>query len=171
VTDEELRPVVGWSDYFVSDRGRVLSVKRGKSRLLNPRLVRGYPTVYLRHYESRRTDAVHRLMAEAFIGPRPPGAEIRHLDGDRANNALSNLRYGTKAENMQDSVAHGTHANASKTHCPQGHPYDEVNTVYARSGRERHCRPCAREAGRRSDAKRRTRRAGQRVHLATEAQQ
>jgi hypothetical protein len=43
----------------------------------------------------------------AFVGPRPPGLEIRHLDGDPGNNALNNLRYGTRSENLVDKSYHG----------------------------------------------------------------
>lgn len=48
------------------------------------------------------------------------------------------------------SERHEGPANASKTHCPQGHPYDEANT-YVRDGR-RNCRACskARSAARRA---------------------
>ncbi len=35
--------------------------------------------------------------------------ECRHLDGDRSNNAPSNLRWGTRRENALDRKRHGTH--------------------------------------------------------------
>ena len=38
----------------------------------------------------------------------PAGMEVRHLDGNRANPALSNLTYGTPRENAHDRIAHGT---------------------------------------------------------------
>lgn len=51
---------------------------------------------------------VHRFVLEAFVGPCPPGLECRHLDGDRGNNRLSNLCWGTTQENAEDRVRHGT---------------------------------------------------------------
>lgn len=42
---------------------------------------------------------VHRLVALVFIGPRPDGHEINHLDGNPSNNALSNLEYVTPIAN------------------------------------------------------------------------
>ena len=51
---------------------------------------------------------VHRIVMAAFVGPRPPGKEVRHLNGDGSDNRISNLRYGTHAENMRDMEAHGT---------------------------------------------------------------
>ena len=44
---------------------------------------------------------VHKLVLEAFVGPCPAGLEVLHKDDCPANNALSNLRYGTHAENMR----------------------------------------------------------------------
>jgi hypothetical protein len=88
-------------------------------------------------------------VAEAFHGPRPVGLEVRHLDGDSLNNAASNLRYGTRTENLLDAVEHGTHYNAKKTRCPQGHLYDETNTRVSTTTGERSCRTCARASKRR----------------------
>lgn len=90
----------------------------------------------------------HQAVMLAFVGPRPNGQEIRHLDGDPSNNRRSNLRYGTHAENMRDALDQGTwrNQNLPKTHCPQGHPYDEANTYFhvnKRTGwKNRQCRAC-----------------------------
>jgi hypothetical protein len=44
---------------------------------------------------------VHRLVAQAFI-PNPEGLpEVDHVDGDKLNNAVSNLRWVSRAENME----------------------------------------------------------------------
>lgn len=60
------------------------------------------------------------------------------------------VEYGTRSDNIQDCLAHGTHFHAAKTHCPQGHPYDEVNTLHYTSlngSPIRRCRTCKREQG------------------------
>ncbi|MDX3713446.1 HNH endonuclease signature motif containing protein [Streptomyces europaeiscabiei] len=90
---------------------------------------------------------MHQIVAAAFLGPRPDGHDVRHLDGNPLNSALSNLSYGTRSENELDKARHGTNPNARKTHCPQGHPYDEANTY--RLGRHRTCRTCANASARR----------------------
>lgn len=54
------------------------------------------------------TRTVHRLMLEAFVGPRPDKHECRHADNDRTNNAIGNLSWGTKSQNQSDRVRHGT---------------------------------------------------------------
>jgi hypothetical protein len=102
---------------------------------------------------------VHSLVAEAFIGPRPIGLEVRHLDGDSTNNAVDNLRYGTHAENMQDRVKHGRDPQALRTHCPHGHGYTPENT-YMQSAGGRGCRACRTRRGREYAARQMQRAAG-----------
>ena len=60
-----------------------------------------------------QTVYVHHAVAAAFLGPRPAGAQVRHLDGDASNNASTNLAYGTAQENAQDKHRHGTHLAGS----------------------------------------------------------
>jgi hypothetical protein len=69
----------------------------------------GYPSVRLVFPDgTRKRVAVHRMVAEAFLSPRPsPEHEIRHLNGDRKDNRARNLKWGTRSENAQDRVQHG----------------------------------------------------------------
>ncbi len=147
---ERWKPVPGFEGrYEVSDHGRVRSLLRWRNQP-GPRLVRthpnpdGYLSVGLYAPDgSRVTFRVHGLVLLAFVGKRPEGLVTRHLDGDQANNHVSNLAYGTSSENNLDKTRHGTDHNTRKTHCPQGHPYNERNTCH--SGGRRHCRTCERE--------------------------
>lgn len=92
---------------------------------------------------------VHRLVLLAFVGPPATNsAEVCHIDGNPANNQLANLRWGSSSENKADQVRHGTHRNASKTHCPSGHAYDDKNTYFYPDTGNRDCRACARERSR-----------------------
>lgn len=84
-----------------------------------------------------RTIKVHWLVTAAFVGPKPEGMVVRHLDGDHANNRIGNLLYGTPEENIADSVRH-------KTHCKQGHAFSPENTFQRKSGRG--CRECRRQS-------------------------
>lgn len=56
----------------------------------------------------RRNARLNVLMMEVFVGPPPPGQEVRHRDGNRLNNRLENLSYGTRRDNMRDAIEHGT---------------------------------------------------------------
>lgn len=157
MTDEHWRPVVGYEGtYEVSDRGRVRGVDRwihyadGRRRLYRGQLMRpqphprsGHLTLRLVREASAQTAKVHALVMAAFVGPRPEGLEVCHRNGDPADNRLENLRYGSHGDNMYDSVTHGTHYESRRTHCPQRHPYDEVNTRHYRG--RRYCRVCHKE--------------------------
>lgn len=74
---------------------------------------------------------IHRLVANSFLGPRPAGLDTLHIDGDKTNNAVTNLRYGTRSENELDKVRHGTHHHSAKTHCKSGHEFTPENTRIA----------------------------------------
>ncbi len=56
----------------------------------------------------QRTIPVSTLICIAFHGPRPDGKEVCHGDGNPVNDIPSNLRWGTRSENIQDAVKHGT---------------------------------------------------------------
>lgn len=156
---EEWRPVVGFeSSYEVSSKGAVRSIGRivtgrpgvtywkpGAYKSLTVSSV-GYPMTTLYSGKDRKWATVHTLVAEAFLGPRPPRADIRHLDGDKLNNCVSNLQYGSRSENLRDAVKHGTNWNTAKTSCPRGHPYSGRNLKFAdQSKRHRLCRACTQE--------------------------
>lgn len=49
---------------------------------------------------------VHQLVLEAFVGPRKPGQETRHLDGKPYRNRLENICWGTREENTNDKTRH-----------------------------------------------------------------
>ncbi len=107
--------------YEVSNLGRVRSwaprggdmrhlmrpcFKPTEPRLLKPgRSSSGYLSVsFGRQYGSQ---SVHILVAAAFLGPCPQGQECRHKDDNRANPRASNLEYGTRTQNIIDSVNRG----------------------------------------------------------------
>ena len=117
---EEWKPVLGFESlYEVSSEGRVRSLSRmcqgrdGRSELhhgtiLRPQVLKnGYLEVSVCVGSKRRHRTVHSLVAEAFLGPRPKGADIRHKDGDRTNNTASNLEYGTRSQNLRDCYEYG----------------------------------------------------------------
>lgn len=117
---EEWRSIPGWSGFYeVSNLGRVRSVDRIVSsghpgvrmrlqgRVLTPgKGQRGHLDVYLWRGGKRVKAWVHRLVLLAFVGPCPPGLESRHLDGNPANNSLSNLCWGTRSRNNLDRAIH-----------------------------------------------------------------
>ncbi len=123
--DEIWLPVKVNAAYEVSSLGRIRSLPRvvrsrgGSTRLDKGRILRGavtsdgYRNVSLSRGGSYKSYHVHRLVAEAFIGPRPGGigrpggTGINHIDGNKLNNAASNLEYVTPAENSAHAVRTG----------------------------------------------------------------
>lgn len=102
---ERWLPVVGYESlYEVSDLGRVRSYARSSV----PYVLTPTPksTGYLRLRFSvsgvKTTKPVHKIVAEAFIGPPPEGTEVRHLNDDPSDNRWANLVYDTHSQNMQD---------------------------------------------------------------------
>ena len=68
----------------------------------------GYFQVSLSRDGKPENTTAHSLVMRAFVGECPDGMEVRHLDGCRTNCKLSNLAYGTYAENSADKNLHGT---------------------------------------------------------------
>lgn len=137
--------------YRVSDSGDIWSCRR--RRIMKPEVLEaGHLRVDLARGDgTRQREFLHRIILRAFVGPRPDGMVVRHLDGDPGNNRVENLKYGTHSENALDSVTHGTHNTAGKlkTHCPRGHEYSEGNTyINPNRPKDRRCRECARTRNR-----------------------
>lgn len=54
-----------------------------------------------------QTRYVHDLVAEVFLGEKPPGKEVNHMDGNKINNEPSNLEYVTRSENIKHGLYNG----------------------------------------------------------------
>lgn len=88
-------------NYAVSDHGRLVSFTTSiqEGDLLKGTLMGGYPTLKLKPEGKNLTLFIHRLVAEAFI-PRRSVKQIFviHLNYDKANNKLKNLKWASKEE-------------------------------------------------------------------------
>lgn len=104
MTPDNVSPVPGWPSYCVAPTGRVFGCRGELRQKVDDR---GYHWVTLRSGRRSWCVKVGRLVVEAFIGPKPPGQVVRHMDDDRSNNALENLRYGTVADNAADARRNG----------------------------------------------------------------
>ena len=139
MSGEEWRPVVGYEGrYSVSSRGQVYSHLSGRIRRVNTNRG-GYRQVKLSGADGNQTLSVHRVVADAFLGARPDGLMIRHLDGDKTNNAVENLAYGTAEENWADRRRLGEYTPAET--CSRGHSLADSYSPPGRPGFQV-CRKC-----------------------------
>lgn len=108
--------IPGHPGYFVSAFGCVYTSKRCAFRELSySKDQDGYPTCQLTENGKSRAHAVHRLVATTLLPPRlTPKHQVRHLDGNKQNNALTNLRWGTARENARDREQHGRTARGRR---------------------------------------------------------
>jgi AraC-like DNA-binding protein len=101
--------------YEVSCWGRVRSVHPTRGKMLKPTFDRGYIRVSLCKNAQPFSISVHKIVAAAFIGPRPtPAHVINHIDAVKSNNHPENLEYVTKAENEQHAVRLGLKARGER---------------------------------------------------------
>lgn len=86
-----------WS---VNENGQVRNDETGK--FLKGTILHSYRYINLRWNHKQKNKSVHRLVAEAFL-PNPNNLPyVHHIDGNRLNNKLENLKWVTEAENSQD---------------------------------------------------------------------
>src|SRR5579862_7055563 len=107
------RQIKGYPNYQISNYGNVKSLARKvpcyggfrnkRETILAPVTDSdGYLKVTLYNNNRSKNFFIHILVLETFVGLRPLNHETRHLDGTRTNNNLTNLVWGTGAENYQD---------------------------------------------------------------------
>jgi hypothetical protein len=95
-----------------------------------------------------RNQRAPRVAYELLVGPIPQGMYILHSCDNPPCVNPSHLRVGTNLENVQDKMNRGREYWSARTHCKNGHPFDELNTHWAPGGFRR-CRACQRAADRR----------------------
>jgi hypothetical protein len=117
---------------------------------------RGYGVISDGPFPDRRATsyAVHRLAYELLVGPVPDGLVVHHKCEVKRCVKASADEYGpahteptTQGENIR--LGGPIAKNRRPTHCPQGHPYDEENTIVRISNGSRMCRQCVRDRSRR----------------------
>jgi len=117
---ERWLPVVGYEQFYeVSNYGKVRSKTRidalgrvREGRVLTPTGLR-HVHVTLSLHGVKKQKTVHRIVLEAFVGAAPDGTEGCHWDGNPRNNKLDNLRWDSRANNIQDAIRHGTSTKKS----------------------------------------------------------
>lgn len=128
---ERWHNVPGFGDhYMASSLGRIKSKARivtkmhrsgsAMTQLYNEKILEASPLkhghlqVHISINNKKKSVGVHTMVLLAFKGPKPPGMEACHWDGDSANNKPGNLRWDTHVSNNGDRKRHGRYANKEK---------------------------------------------------------
>lgn len=82
----------------------------------------------------------HRVAYELVVGPIPSGLTLDHLCRTRRCVNPTHLEPVTQRENTRRGNTI-SNRNAAKTHCVNGHPFDDKNTARTQGGHRR-CRRC-----------------------------
>ena len=124
VDDSEWKVIPGIEDYIINKYGVVKAlpkIREGrfdglkghtgttkksrryyKEHIIKPKFTSRYWYVTLSHNSIKKSYRIHRLVYLAFRGPIPENMVIDHIDGNRNNNSLDNLRCVTQANNVQN---------------------------------------------------------------------
>lgn len=105
--------------------------------------VDGYGYVSISKDGTAKRRYAHRVAYEYLVGPVPSGLVLDHLCRNRKCMNPKHLEVVTHRVNLLRGNG-PTARNAAKTHCANGHPYDELNTYIYRGGKTpvRMCRVC-----------------------------
>ena len=105
---EEWKDIEGYTDYMVSNLGRVKSLnyrKTDKEQVLKNKIDKdGYLLVNLYKNGKSKTFKIHRLVAQAFIPNSDNKPFIDHINTNRSDNRVENLRWVTHKENMNNDL-------------------------------------------------------------------
>ena len=95
----------------------------------------GYLILTIGKGELKRSYNVHVLIAETFLGPRPEGLIVEHIDRNRGNARKDNLEYITQKENTARAIAAGAH-NCTRTN--EDNHNTRVTNAQLRELKQRH---------------------------------
>lgn len=99
---EEWKTVI--ESYQISNHGNCRRLLlSGKTKSISGSITnKGYKYFQLKREGQRTNYLIHQLVAKAFLGDYPDNCEIDHIDRDKTNNHISNLRYVSHKENMRN---------------------------------------------------------------------
>lgn len=103
--DDNWKRYPEFSNYWVNKDGRIINEKTRK--ILIPSERNGYLRINFFYNKNNYKRSLHKVLYETFNGPIPEGMLVDHIDGNRSNNALSNLHLVTQSDNMKSAMTNG----------------------------------------------------------------
>jgi len=95
IINEEWRSISGYINYQVSNLGRIRNIRSG-------RILKNWSKVVLTENNIKKTSKVHRFVAKEFIDNPDNKTEVDHIDHNKQNNCINNLRWASRSENMMN---------------------------------------------------------------------
>ena len=91
-----------FSNYKISNLGNVLNITTGK--IMNQfKCNNGYMKIKLKNeYGERKNNLIHRLVLTSFVNNPDNKPCVDHIDNNKTNNKLENLRFATNQENNRN---------------------------------------------------------------------
>jgi hypothetical protein len=103
---EQYRTHPVYTNYDISNNGNIRNNKTG--RILKKRMhPKGYEILNVRKDKIAKGELVHRLVIEAWQGIIPRNLQVDHIDRNRKNNNIDNLRVVTPIENLDNRLVIG----------------------------------------------------------------
>lgn len=114
-------PIPGCDGYLATSCGKIISLISGRTKpgsvlyyepiVLKSRVSKGYLRVDIYQDGKMKSHRVHRLVASAFFDVPDTyfddsyneieRSQVNHIDGNKTNNAVSNLEWCSRSENMR----------------------------------------------------------------------
>ena len=93
--------IEGYENYTINEDGKVINTNNGREK--KPSINNnGYYRVYLSKNGKQKLFTLHRLIAQAFI-PNPDNKPcVDHINRNKQDNRIENLRWATESENMKN---------------------------------------------------------------------
>lgn len=114
IDTEIWKEIPGWKMYMVSSHGNIKNTNTG--HVLTHTLRKGYHGVTLYDKERYKIIRVHALMIRVFENNFDASLVAAHLDGNKNNNHISNIKLVTQKENIRHKKLHGTMAIGEKNY-------------------------------------------------------
>lgn len=101
--EEEWKDVIGYEGHYrISNQGRVISLKHGKTRIMKTfDQGKGYTYVHLHKNKRGKNHRVSRLVAQHFLTDWDKSSQVDHINGVKNENHLDNLRMVTNSQNCR----------------------------------------------------------------------
>lgn len=101
---ENWKVIKGYDNYQISDLGKIKNIKTGKELTPIVHKKRKYLKINLFNQGKISTFDIHRLVAETFI-ENPNGLKtVDHIDRNKLNNSVTNLRWTTLSDNQRNKL-------------------------------------------------------------------